>query len=196
MTRAFLLPIALRLEGRHCLAVGDGPALTSRVEALLEARAVVHALSLAPDSRLKELAATGAMTLEQREFRESDLDSVWLAVLTSGDVELARAMAEAAERRRVWFCAVDQPRYGSFSHLALARAGALCIAVSTRGRAPALAARLGAELERLLRESAFADVVERLAELRTKTPSAERARVLGEAASRVRFTGRITRGDE
>jgi siroheme synthase (precorrin-2 oxidase/ferrochelatase) len=75
--------------------------------------------------------------------------------------------------------------------MAQARAGLLTIAISTSGQAPALGRRLREELERLLVQCGMAAFVERLAELRERTPSVDRRRVLGARVSNVRFTGEI-----
>ena len=67
------------------------------------------------------MPASGAVTLAARPATEADLDGVWLAVLTDMDPALAERLSRAAEARRVFFCAVDQPGFGSFSHVCLDR---------------------------------------------------------------------------
>ena len=179
----------LRLSGRPCLLVGSGLEVERRATALLAAGAVLRVVSERPSDALASLGASGTVELLARPFEESDLDGMWLAVLTDLDRALASRLFEATAARRLFFCAVDQPDFCTFSHLALARSGDVTLAVSTNGRAPALARRLREELERLLAESRLGPFVERLAELRERTPSAARATVLGRAVARLRFTG-------
>jgi siroheme synthase-like protein len=188
-SEAFL--VGLELTGRACLVVGSDDEAARRATALARAGALVTIVAEAPNDAVRALAADGTVTLAARVFAETDLDGVWLAVLGDRDATRAERMARAAEARRVFFCAVDQPSFGSFSHLALARAGALSVGISTRGRAPALARRLREELERLFRAAGLERFVEGLAALRARTPSAERARVLGQAVANVRFTGAL-----
>jgi len=189
-----VFPIALILEGRACLVVGSGPELTSRTRALLEARAKPVAVSSTPSDEIRALAQNGELELHEREFRDTDLSDKWLAVLVGEDQALAARMARLAEAARVYFCAVDQPEHNSYAHMAQARAGLLTIAISTAGQAPALGRRLREELERLLARSGMAAFVAELAELRAKTPSAERRQVLGAAVSAVRFSGELELG--
>jgi len=112
-------------------------------------------------------------------------------VLVDKNPALAARMAQIAGAQRVLFCAVDQPEHNSYAHMAQARAGLLTIAITTAGQAPALGRRLREELERLLTRAQMAAFVDELAELRARTPSAERRQVLGAAVSGVHFSGEL-----
>lgn len=186
-----VFPIALLLNGRACLVVGSGPEVTSRTQALLDARARPSVVSSVPNEAIRALAAAGRITLHERDFVDTDLNGKWLAVLVDENPTLAARMARLAEAEHVFFCAVDQPQHNSYAHMAQARAGLLTIAISTAGQAPALGRRLREELERLLAAAKVADFVEKLATLRQNTPSSERRRVLGEAVAGVHFSGEL-----
>jgi siroheme synthase-like protein len=188
-----VFPIALLLKGRACLVVGSSPEAISRTHALLEARARPTVVSPAPSEELRALAATGSIALHERDFADSDLQGMWLAVLVDANPTLAARMAELAEVERVFFCAVDQPEHNSYAHMAQARAGLLTIAISTAGQAPALGRRLREELERLLAAARMSEFVEKLAALRQSTPSSERRKVLGDAVAGVHFSGELKR---
>jgi siroheme synthase-like protein len=191
-----VLPVGLRLDGLLCLVTGSGEELERRATALADAGARVRVVSERPTPAVAEAARSGRFELLQRAFEGADLDGVWLAVLTDRDPELAGRLRDETWNRRVFFAAIDQPEFCTFSHLALARSGHVTVAVSTNGRAPALARRLREELERVLQASPIAAFVERLSELRSRTPSADRARVLGEAVREVRLTGELVVPEE
>jgi siroheme synthase-like protein len=183
--------LALSLSGRPCLVAGSGADIEARVQALLRAGAEV---TLVADRLAKELAPLheqGRFRWLARGFEASDLDGQWLAVLVEQNVELARSMATAADERRIFFCALDQPEFCSFSHLALARAADLVIAVSTSGRVPALASRLREELQRLLDDANMAAFFEKVARLRRELPPASRRSVLQRTLSALRFSGKL-----
>jgi siroheme synthase (precorrin-2 oxidase/ferrochelatase) len=163
-----VFPVALKLEGRACLVVGSGE----------EARA-----------RAAALQAAGASVRTVETFVPELLDGVWLAVLTDRDSALAERMARHAEEHRVFFCAVDQPDVGSYSHVAIARAGPVFAAIGSHGEAPALARRLRELLEDLFERAELGTFAESLAELRRKTPVTERREVLNDAVSAVRIEG-------
>lgn len=183
--------VGLRLEGRPCVVVGSGAEAATRAELLARSGANVLVVSSRPDVEVARLAEQGAVRLERRDFSDADLDEAWLAVLADVDEALAEQIAEAAERRRVWFCAIDQPRFGSYFHAAIARCGALAVAISTGGKAPGLARRLRQELERLFLEAGMAEFLAKLAERRASTPPADRRRVLDKILDRVSIRGRL-----
>ena len=186
-----VFPIALLLEGRACLVVGSSSELLMRTRALLDARANPVVVSSAPSEELQELARAKKIELHEREFVDADMSGKWLAVLVDENPVLAARMAFLAQTARVFFCAVDQPEHNSYSHMAQARAGLLTIAISTAGQAPALGRRLREEIEGLLVRSRMAEFVEKLANLRARTPSAARREVLGAAVQGVHFTGEL-----
>jgi siroheme synthase-like protein len=165
-------PIALKLQGRRCLVVGEGAEAASRAQALVEAGAEV-------------------VLVLPRDYADKDLERVWLAVQTTRDAELAARLAAETEARQIFFCAVDQPAFGSFAHVAIARAGALFVAISSNGRAPSLARRLRELLQALFDRSNLSEYVERLAALRERTPPAERAGVLNAAVVDLELDGKL-----
>jgi siroheme synthase-like protein len=183
-------PLSLKLEDRKCVVVGGGAEATLRAGNLLEAGARVLVVSEALVPGLQAFASE-RLAIAERAFQDSDLDDAWLVVQVAQDAALAARVARACEARRVLFCAVDQPEHSSYSHLALARAGSLTLAIGTEGRVPALGRRLREELSRLLSEADAAEEVERLAALRDATPPAERRDTLGRAVADVRFTGSL-----
>ena len=181
-------PISLSLEGRLCVVVGAGAEAVQRARNLHESGARV--LVVGGDAASAETWPEG-VTVEARPFRESDLDGAWLVVQVTQDAVLASELGRLCEQRRLFFCAVDQPKNSNYSHLALASAGALTIAIGTEGQAPALARRLREELSRLFDEAGATEEVARLAALRDETPAADRREVLGRAVAEVHFTGQL-----
>ena len=154
-----LLPLFLKLEGRPALLVGGGGVAAARLAQLLEAGARVTVV--APEVR-PEILASGA-TVRRRRFRPADLDGVWLAV-AAATPEVGREVARAAEARQVFVNAVDDPRNASAYTGAVLRRGSVAVAVSTGGRAPALAGLLRQALGALLPEDldAWLELAERL----------------------------------
>lgn len=189
--RPVTYPIAVALEGRPVLVAGSGPELSLRVQRLRDAGARVAVVSEAPGADVEALAASGAVTLARRGFEPADLDDKWLAVLAERNAVAAARMQRAAEERRIFFCAVDEPACSSFWHMAIARAGAVVVAISTGATAPALARRLREELERVFDEAGLGAFAARLAALRDRTPSSERRDVLGRATAGLAFKGRL-----
>lgn len=140
-----LFPVFLKLEGRDVLVVGGGQVATAKATALLAAGARVRVV--APEVRLELERA--AAEVSRRPFEPSDLQGTWLAV-AAATPEVNREVARCAEARRIFVNAVDDPRNASVYLGGVVRRDGVTLAVSTGGRAPALAGLLREALEALL----------------------------------------------
>ena len=185
----FSFPVALKLVGRRCLIVGDGAEAAQRLEALAAAGAELALVSANPTADVRLRAHELGAALAERDYRTSDLDGVWLAVLCDRNPQLATRMSADAEARQVFFCAVDQPAPSSYSHVALVRSGALCVTIGTEGKAPALARRLKQELARALGNPAVSSFVDAIVKLRENAPTEGRGALLSREAARLRLEG-------
>jgi siroheme synthase-like protein len=184
-------PVALKLSGRSVLVVGGGDEAASRAEALLAAGARVTVVSDTPNEKLAAMAQDHRLELVRRAPLATDLDGRWLLVLADRNPVLADELAREAEQRALFYCAVDDSRVGSFSHVAIARAGIVFAAVGSQGEAPALARRLREIFDELFARAGLAAFAERLAELRRVTPPEKRREVLDEAVRDVRLEGEL-----
>jgi uroporphyrin-III C-methyltransferase / precorrin-2 dehydrogenase / sirohydrochlorin ferrochelatase len=154
-----LLPLFVKLADRDVLVVGAGPMGAARARQLGEAgaRVTVVAPEIHPD------AAASAAVVHRRAFQAGDLDGMWFAV-AAAPPEVNRSVRAAAEERRVLVNAVDDPAAATAYFAATIRRGDVTVAISTAGRAPALAGLLREGLESLLPEelSGWVEVAERL----------------------------------
>ncbi|SDX18941.1 uroporphyrin-III C-methyltransferase / precorrin-2 dehydrogenase / sirohydrochlorin ferrochelatase [Arthrobacter sp. cf158] len=97
-----IYPTALRLLGRPVLVVGGGPVAERRAKGLLDAGAKVTVVAPVATQNLHALAASGLLTLEQREYRTADLDGVWFAQTATGTSAVDTQVAADAEAQRIW----------------------------------------------------------------------------------------------
>jgi len=140
-------PLFLLLSGRRVLVVGGGAMASTRVCQLREAGAEVTVVATAIRP---EIAGPG-VTLVQRPFAPTDLDGVWLAI-AAATPDVNRAVAEVAKERRVFVNVVDDPVAATAYTGGIVRRGGVTVALSTDGRAPALAGLLREGIEALLPE--------------------------------------------
>jgi uroporphyrin-III C-methyltransferase/precorrin-2 dehydrogenase/sirohydrochlorin ferrochelatase len=103
-----LFPTFLKLAGRPVLVVGGGPVAASKLASLLAAGAEVTVV--APDV-VPEIERSG-VRIERRAFAEGDLDRAWF-VVAAAPPEVNSQVALAAEQRRVFVNAVDDPASAS-----------------------------------------------------------------------------------
>jgi siroheme synthase-like protein len=142
-----LLPVFLDLEGRPVVLVGGGEVASAKLAVLLAARADVTVVAPA----IRPGMAGPSMRLLSREFRPSDLDGAWL-VVAAAPPEVNRTVARAAAERRIFVNAVDDTANANAYLGGIVKKGDVTVAISTGGRAPALAGLLREAFEELLPE--------------------------------------------
>jgi uroporphyrin-III C-methyltransferase/precorrin-2 dehydrogenase/sirohydrochlorin ferrochelatase len=149
---AALFPVFLKLSGRPVLVVGGGPVAASKLDALRPTGAAIRVV--APD--ICEAIVEAGVEVARRKFELSDLDDVWF-VVSAATPEVNRAVSEAAHARRLFVNAVDDPPNASAYLGGVIRRGSATVAISTSGRAPALAGLLREGLEEMLPDEAELD---------------------------------------
>ena len=127
------------------MVVGGGPVAASKLEALLAAGADVTVV--APEVR-PEIEQMG-VTVVRRAFEDADLDGAWW-VVAAAPREVNRQVLAAADARRVFVNAVDDPRNATAYLGGVVRRDGVTMAISTDGRAPALAGLLREALDAFL----------------------------------------------
>lgn len=148
-----LYPLFADLSGRRTLVVGGGSVGERKADALRRASAqvVVGAPQITPT--LRTWAEKGMIEHLSSEYADAWLDGVWLVVAATGDRELNRRIAAAAEARRIFVNVVDDSALSSFQVPAIIDRSPLVIAVSTGGAAPVLARLIRERIESLLDRS-------------------------------------------
>lgn len=145
-------PMYVRLEGKRCLLVGLGGVGRRKLATLLEAaprEVMVLDTSPAPEEA-RELLKRPEVRFEQRDFSESDLFGVFLAVAATPDREVNALVARLCKEQNVLCNVVDAPDEGDFIVPAQACCGDLNVSVSTSGHSPALARRIKHDLQEYL----------------------------------------------
>jgi uroporphyrin-III C-methyltransferase / precorrin-2 dehydrogenase / sirohydrochlorin ferrochelatase len=140
-----MFPAFLHLRSRRVVVVGGGPVAASKLEALLTAGADVTVI--APDVR-PEIVQAG-VTVVRRAFEDADLDGAWW-VVAAAPREVNKQVLAAAEVRRVFVNAVDDPEHATAYLGGVVRRDGVTVAISTNGRAPAMAGLLREALDALL----------------------------------------------
>ena len=137
-----MFPAFLNLRGRRLVIVGGGRVAASKLESLLAAGGEVTVV--APDVR-PELERPG-VTVIRRPFTDADLDVAWW-VVAAAPPEVNRQVLRAGNERRVFVNAVDDPAHATAYLGGVVRRDDVTVAISTNGRAPALAGLLREALD-------------------------------------------------
>jgi siroheme synthase-like protein len=142
---ATLFPAFLKLTGRRVVVVGAGPVGASKIDSLLAAGADVTVV--APE--VVPAVETAPVRIERRRFEPDDLDGAWF-VVAAAPPDVNRAVRAAADARQLFVNAVDDPPNATAYLGGIVRKHGVTLAISTDGRAPALAGLLREGLETLL----------------------------------------------
>jgi len=137
-----MFPAFLNLHARRVVVVGGGAVAASKIESLIAAGARVTVV--APEIR-PDIERDG-VEIVRREFEQSDLDGAWW-VVAAAPPAVNRAVQAAAEERRIFVNAVDDPQHATAYLGGVVRRAGVTVAISTDGRAPALAALLREALD-------------------------------------------------
>lgn len=135
-------PVFLKLTGRRALLVGGGSVAATKLDGLLAAGAVVTVVA----PQISPALEREGVTLERRPFRPDDLDGAWW-VVAAAPPEVNRQVQAAAEPRRLFVNAVDDPAHATAYLGSIVRRDGVTMAISTDGRAPAMAGLLREALD-------------------------------------------------
>ncbi len=147
MKAPLLLPVFLKLAGRPVLVVGGGTEAAAKVHSLLAAGAEPVVVAPAVSAEID----ASRVRVVRRAFRAADVDGVAF-VVAAATAEVNRRAARAARRRGLFVNVVDEPLEATAFFGGVVRRGSVTLAVSTQGKAPALAGLLREALEALLPE--------------------------------------------
>jgi uroporphyrin-III C-methyltransferase len=126
-------PVGLRLLDRRVVVVGGGQVAHRRVAGLLEARARVTVVSPEVTPALEALVTPGTLTWVRRRYEPGDLDGAWYAVAATDDPAVNAAVAEEADRARIFCARADDRSASSVWTPAVGRHGDLVVGVHGGG---------------------------------------------------------------
>jgi siroheme synthase-like protein len=138
----FGFPVFLALDGVPVLLVGGGRVALRKAAALVDEGAV---LTVVAPGVLPELAAL-AGSVRQRPYAAGDVHGHRLVIVASDDPQVNAQVSADATAAGIWVNSADDPQHCSFILPAVARRGAVTVAVSTGGASPALAGHLRDEI--------------------------------------------------
>ena len=149
------------LRGRSVLVVGGGAVAVEKVHGLLDCEADVTVVAPRVDDELRRLP----LRVEQRMFREDDVDGRLLVVAATDDRAVNARVSRAAAERSLLCNVADDPELCSFILPAIVRRDPILVGVSTGGASPALAQRIRSDIAALVGPE-HAALARRLAALR------------------------------
>src|SRR5512141_3240996 len=141
-------PIYLQLQDQPCVVIGGGRIAEGKVEGLLAAGARVTVISPDLTPRLQDLADQNEIRHIARAYQPGDLADAFVVISAIDQAEINHQVWSEASANRQLVNVVDDPPRCNFIAPAIVRKGDLTIAISTGGKAPALAVRFKEHLQR------------------------------------------------
>jgi len=174
-------PIYLNLQGCRCIVVGGGHIAEGKVQALLESEAQITVIAPELTSGLRQLVNSNHLTYFSRPYQSGDLADAFLVIGATDDHATNEAIWQEATEHNQLVNIVDDTPHCNFIAPSILRRGDLTIAISTSGKAPALAVRLREKIESLVgnEHSRFLELAGTIrAPLATHTPSFKERKAL------------------
>jgi precorrin-2 dehydrogenase/sirohydrochlorin ferrochelatase len=135
-------PVCLRLHGKRVLLIGAGTIADARGPQLVDAGAQVRVVSPTVGPRVRALVEAGRLEWLERAYAPGDVQGQQLVFVATDDTRVSQAVALEARALGVWLNTADVPELCDFTLPSVGRRGALVVAVSSSGQAPALARQL------------------------------------------------------
>lgn len=160
-------PVFLNMQGQLCVVIGGGEVAERKVQALLEAGAVVTLIAPECTDGLVAMTSDSSVTWHQRTYETGDLEGAFIAIAATDDRAVNETVTKEATERNTPLNVVDVTDLCTFIAPSVIHRGPVTLAISTGGMGPALARKLRQELEGN-DALAFADMAEIVADVRAE----------------------------
>lgn len=140
-------PIYVQLNEQPCVVIGGGKIAEGKVDGLLAANAKVKIISPELTPHLHDLVKQNQVEYVARHYQVGDLTGAFMVICATDQTEINHQVWQEASANRQLVNVVDDTPRCNFIAPAILRKGDLNIAISTGGRAPALAVRLKQRLQ-------------------------------------------------
>lgn len=164
-----LFPIFLKANQLKVLIVGGGYVALEKLTALWNNSLEADVSLVAPHIKkeIKDFLLLGKnITLTERHFEISDLESIDWVIIAVGDVGLSEAIRIEAKKFNLLVNVADKPDLCDFYLGSIVTKGSLKIAISTNGKSPTFAKRLKEVLNENISEN-VEESLDNLQKLRT-----------------------------
>jgi siroheme synthase-like protein len=141
-------PIYVQLREQTCVVIGGGKIAEGKVDGLLAAEAKVTVIAPDLTPHLHQLAEEKRITYLARTYQPGDLRGAFLIICATDQAEINHQVWQEANANHQLVNVVDDTPRCTFIAPSILRKGDLTIAISTSGKAPALAVRLKERFQR------------------------------------------------
>lgn len=141
-------PVYIQLRDQPCVVIGGGKIAEGKVEGLLAVQAKVTVIAPDLTLHLQHLAEQKQIIYISRKYQSGDLTGAFMVICATDQTEINHQVWQEASANHQLVNVVDDTPRCNFIAPSILRKGDLTIAISTSGKAPALAVRLKERLQR------------------------------------------------
>jgi siroheme synthase-like protein len=158
-------PVYIEMRDQPCVVIGGGKIAEGKVDGLLAVLANVTVIAPELTPHLHDLVHKGEIRYVGRAYQPGDLAGAFMVIGATDQADINHQVWQEATANRQLVNVVDDTPRCNFIAPSILRQGDLTIAISTSGRAPALAVRLKERLQREIGPE-YARLLELAGELR------------------------------
>jgi siroheme synthase-like protein len=141
-------PVYIEMRDQPCVVIGGGKIAEGKVDGLLAAAAHVTVISPELTQHLRELVNQDKVRYLARTYQPGDLSGAFMVICATDRADINHQVWQEATANHQLVNVVDDTPRCNFIAPSILRKGDLTIAISTSGKAPALAVRLKERLQR------------------------------------------------
>lgn len=174
----FNYPVSISLMDKKVVVIGGGTIAQRKVKELLKTKCNLELFAKEIDPGLARYMDERKVKYSEHAFDEEQLEGAFMVLAATDNREINRKISDYCQERNILVNVVDERDDSNFLSNSTVRRGDLMIAVSTNGKAPALAARLMREIDQLypVEYAIFIDMLFEMRELAKEEISDQKKR--------------------
>lgn len=163
--KEFNYPVSISLKGKKVVVIGGGNVAQRKIKDLLKAKCNLEVYAPEVDPGLARYMDERKVKYYQQEFSEDQINDAFMVIAATNDRDINNLISDYCNEKNILINVVDAREESNFLVNSIIRRGDLTIAVSTNGKAPALAARIMREIDQIY-SIEYAIFIELLFEMR------------------------------
>lgn len=145
----FNYPVSISLMGKKVVVIGGGNVAQRKVKDLLKTKCNLEVYASEIESGFARYMDERKVKYSQIEYSEEKIQDAFMVIAATDDRTVNELISNFCNDNNILVNVVDARDESNFLVNSIVRRGDLTIAVSTNGKAPALAARLMREIDQL-----------------------------------------------
>ncbi len=174
----FNYPVSISLLDKKVVVIGGGSVAQRKVKDLLKTKCNLELYAKEIDPVLARYMDERKVKYSEQAYSQEQVEGAFMVVAATDSREVNKEISDYCQENNILINVVDEREESNFLVNSIVRRGDLVIAVSTNGKAPALAARIMREIDQLysVEYALFIDLLFEMRELAKEKISDQKKR--------------------